>query len=161
MKRIINFLIPVALLIACNENSSIDNATNITKIDTLKKVKSLPESSSEKSDEVYVGKCAILVEPLQYKIDSLKKVYDSEKWAALLDDNLNYISKARTLLTANGIRIVNRKGIGFVYFKKADGQLTKMEISEFFWGVVLFNGKEEPIEADLTTIDEEYKRYMK
>jgi len=48
-----------------------------------------------------------------------------------------------------------------VKFKKENGKVTEQILSGMTWGVILFNGKADPIVADMTVIEKEYDRYMK
>jgi hypothetical protein len=111
--------------------------------------------------EIYSDPCVILIEPSEQKIDSLKKSNSEQDYAALVDDNVYYMSKSRDYLQSKNVKIIDRKAIGKVRFKKADGTIIGMDISKFYWGIILFNGHSNPIEANMTGIEADYNRFMK
>lgn len=164
MKRPIICLVACYFLISCGERAAIpteanrrpDQASTEIKKDTAKRT-----VSNAPREEIFTYPCAIIIEPTDKKIDSLQHAYSDQEYSSILDDNLHYVEIARELFKAKALKTIEKKPIGILKFKKADGNIAEMPITEFLWGVVLFNGKSDPIETDLTMIEEEYNRYMK
>jgi hypothetical protein len=164
MKQAIIFLSICCFLIACGQNDNISNNSNKKSYEAktgIKKDTVIKNPPNEIVGEIYNVPCAIVIEPTDKKIDSLQHVYSDQEYANLLDDNIHYLENARKLFKAKGLKMIEKKSMGTVKFKKQNGEFAEMPLSDFFWGVVLFNGKSDPIEADLTTIEEEYLRYMR
>jgi hypothetical protein len=107
------------------------------------------------------GPCAVFVAPTPDQIDTLKVKLGANNFYTSADDNMFNIAKSRTFLEGKKVPIVNKDAIGSVKFKKADGKIVEQQLSGMNWGVILFNGKSDPMVADMKNIEKDYNKYMK
>jgi len=105
--------------------------------------------------------CAVIIVPGDKKIDELKKNNSADDYNAIVDDNVNYEYESTTFLDSVKVKQINKRSEGWVVFKTSTGQISKMDLSRYNWAILLFNGKDKPVLADMTDIDAAYKTYMK
>jgi hypothetical protein len=48
-----------------------------------------------------------------------------------------------------------------VIFKSVSGENFEIKLDTLGWAILLFNGKNKPIQADMTVFESDYKAYMK
>ena len=110
-------------------------------------------------DTLITTPCAIFIEPTTAQIDSMKKIGEENFYVAA-DDYVFYMSSAGDFLDSMKIKQIYRKSIGTIGFQTSSGKLYKFNLNTFTWGLLLFNGKTAPLNADVTMVEEEYKPYM-
>lgn len=113
------------------------------------------------NDAPIQGPCAVFVAPTPEQIDSLKVKLGDEKFYTVADDNMLYISKSRTFLEGKKVTIINKDALGTIKFKKADGKIVEQKLMGMMWSVILFNGKSDPIVANMPDLEKDYNAYMK
>jgi len=94
--------------------------------------------------------CAVLYWPDEAKIERLKKKGNEEGFYTVADDNMYYVAQSREYLKKHKIksidshagtfRFVPVAGPAFVLDRRAD---------KYSWGLILFDGRHAPREADL------------
>jgi len=104
--------------------------------------------------------CAIILSPNLKKIDKLKKSTPESDYNEIVSDNIYYIDQATTYLDSVKVKRINMYSNGVLNFRSVSGQTFKMQLDSINWGVILFNGKDKPVSADITDIGDEYKTYM-
>ncbi|HEX9509384.1 MAG TPA: hypothetical protein VF939_02800 [Puia sp.] len=112
------------------------------------------------STDIITTPCAVLIDPTKEKLRSLKKENGEDNFYTIADDNQFYIGTAISYLDSIHCKMINRQSKGTLKFKTAAGKLVKMTLGKYDWAILLFNGKDDPIEADITTFKEEFQRYM-
>ena len=70
------------------------------------------------------------------------------------------IPNSRYLDSVKAKRIV-KETKGTLAFRTNKGQILKVNLDTLYWDIILFNGKSKPIKADMTSIQDDYKSYMK
>ena len=151
--RHLTFILIGFTLFGCDANTQSNNQT--TSQDNIKLVPSYENLDIDEISEP----CAVIISPTDTKINRLKKD-NGDDFYTVADDNLFYIGSARQLLDSLKTKTIDTEATGQLTFKQKDGAYTSIDLSEFYWGIILFNGKDAPIEADITTFVSEYKRYM-
>ncbi len=112
----------------------------------------------DEKKEVETGACAVFVAPTAAQIDSLKTKMGDNQFYAFASKKMTDISNARVFLESKKVLIVNKESVGSVFFKM-DGQKDfEQKISGIMWGIILFNGKSQPVVADMSNIEKEYNR---
>jgi hypothetical protein len=111
--------------------------------------------------EVKEGPCAIFVAPSAPQLDSIKVHMKEEDFYKMTDDNMLYMSNARIFLESKNISMSNVEANGIIKFKKSDGKIFEQKLSGLKWAIILFNGKSDPIIANMVGIENDYTRYMK
>jgi hypothetical protein len=147
----------VLTFISCNQNSetkTAETSTDSVSAETRKQKTIVPP------DTIITTPCAIMIEPTSEQIDSLKGG-NEEDFYTIADDNAFYMSGVTKLLDSTKTTTIYREAIGKIIFKLPNDKTIDINLSEFYWGALLFNGKTEPIKADITDIGTEYTRYMK
>lgn len=111
--------------------------------------------------EVLNFPCAVLIQPNSEKIEKLKKENSEDDYNTIVDDNLYYMSTSIEYLDSVKVKRVERQSEGSVTFKTTKGVVYKFNVDSLYWGILLFNGREKPIESDMTYINQDYESYMK
>lgn len=124
-------------------------------------IKTKPPLGKIKKINALTGRCAILVRPDNRKIALLKSKGSEDDYSAVVSDNEYYMGISSAFLDSVRIKQIARPAHGIVTFKSLSGQYFKMSLSPFYWGIILFNGRTKPIEADMTDIGANYQAYMK
>lgn len=104
---------------------------------------------------------ALIVTPSKSLIAKYQKENSEEDYNTIVDDDVYYLSQSEQYLDsvkANKIRV---KSVGVIRFKTSAGKTYTMRLDTIFFGVILFNGKDKPISADIVEIQPDYYRYMK
>jgi hypothetical protein len=120
-----------------------------------------PPLSKTKKISVLTGRCAVLVRPDNRKIALLKSEGAADDYAASVNDNEYYMGISSAFLDSVKLKQITRPAHGIVTFKSWSGQYFKVSLSPFYWGIILFNGRTKPVEADVTDIVTSYQAYMK
>jgi hypothetical protein len=107
------------------------------------------------------GPCAVFVAPTSAQLDSMRAHMKEQDFYSMTDDYMAYMSSARTFLETKKIPMSNVDANGSLKFKKQDGKIFEMKLSGLKWAVILFNGKNDPIIANMVGIENDYQRYMK
>lgn len=111
-------------------------------------------------DTLITAPCAVLVYPTLKKIDSMKKK-DGEDFYTIADDNQFYMGGSISYLDSVKVKQIVKDSKGILAFRTNTGQIFKTRLDTLYWDIILFNGKDKPIHADMMIIENDYKNYMK
>jgi hypothetical protein len=103
--------------------------------------------------------CVIFVSPSIEKTDSLKKVNEDDFYIAA-DDNLYYIGNARYFLDSINFKTIDVDSKNEIIFRQKNGIVNTVNLTDFYWGIILFNSVDTPKIADITVFETEFKSYM-
>ncbi len=145
----------VIFFIACNkkEKKSIKNRTS-ENIEISKKI----------TDTLRItNKCAVIFEPTANSIDKQKKEVGEEDFYISADDYLFYLNESNKFLEKQKIKIAHTKNDKILKFVSNDKSETiiKLNSEKETWGIYLFDPKRKPKKIDMTTTEEEFKKYIK
>ncbi|MES2288020.1 MAG: hypothetical protein V4547_20200 [Bacteroidota bacterium] len=157
MRTLISALIMLMIISCGQENKEKNNAISADK-DSIESHQ--VEPGDFKIGDIITTPCAIIVSPTESIIDSLIKD-NEEDFYTTADDQQFYLSKVREYLDSTNTRTIDIVSKGNLRFKLADGKIINIALDEYYWNVLLFNGKTEPIKIDITGFIEEFDRYMK
>jgi hypothetical protein len=103
-------------------------------------------------------RCAIIYWADSLKILDLKKK-DENGFYVAADDAMFYISKARTFLDSNNVKVIETDS-RIIDFYTNDKLLKRVDLNsnDKYWGVILFNGSNVPLEVGLTNIESEFEK---
>lgn len=105
--------------------------------------------------------CVIFISPTGIQLDTMKKVLGEERYYPVMDEQLYHMEMARIYADSVQIPIVEtRSDATPLIFKHPNGNLLNMDISQVYWGIILFNGKDFPVEVEITQFARECKKYM-
>ena len=154
MKRKL-YIILTLFLVSCGhknltQKTKPNDSTNDTKIEVKK---TLPD--------LITNSCVIIISPTEKKVDSLKTLNGEDDFYTIADDNQWYIGNARIYLDSIKAKSINSESKGRLKFKLESGEISEVDLNSFDWGILLFDGKNKPIDADITTFETEYNKYMK
>jgi hypothetical protein len=113
------------------------------------------------ANSVIVYSCAIVVFPSDIKISYLKKTNSADDYNTIVDDNENYQAESTSFLDSVKLKQIFKQSSGYMVFETANGQVFQINLNTYTWGVILFNGKSKPHDADMTDMQNAYKNYMK
>jgi len=158
-KSCLSFIILTVFIVSC-KHSTKTNKTAVQHKPTLltRKVDSVV---NVKNDTTIDYPCAVVIYPSVKAISKLKKTYSEDDYNTIVDDNQNYMDESLTYLDSVKTKKIQRESIGTVSFKTASGDIFEMKLDTLGWAVLLFNGKNKPIQADMTVFADNYKTYMK
>lgn len=109
---------------------------------------------------VLEGRCAVIVRPDNKKLQLMRKG-SKDDYATVVNDNEYYMGTAIAFLDSSKMRQIEKPAHGVVIFRSSTGRYFKIPLASFYWGIILFNGRTKPIEADVTDIGADYRTYMK
>ncbi|MFI5159038.1 MAG: hypothetical protein ACHQF4_09230 [Sphingobacteriales bacterium] len=144
------------ILVSCRYN---DNKASIPHKSILLTHKA--NAVYKDNDMVIDFPCAVVVFPSDKAINKLKKSYSEGDYNTIIDDNLNYMDESLTYLDSVKTKKVERKSNGMIAFKTASGERYEVKLDTLSWAILLFNGKNKPIQADMTVFADNYQTYMK
>lgn len=157
-KSCLIFVFLTAFLVSCKHNAKKDKAVVQHKPALLAhKV----DTGVKDNNATIDFPCAVLVYPSDKAISKLKKSYSEDDYNTIVDDNQNYMDESLTYLDSVKAKKIQRESMGSVSFKTASGETFEMKLDTLGWAVLLFNGKNKPIQADMTLFEDNYKAYMK
>lgn len=105
---------------------------------------------------------AVIIQPSARLIDIIKKENPKDDdYDAILDDDVRYMSQSEDFLDSLKVKKVQRESEGSMKFKALSGKVYTMKLDTMFFGIILFNGKDKPINADIVEIQDDFDRYMK
>ncbi|MBO2032657.1 hypothetical protein J4D99_14765 [Siccationidurans ginsengisoli] len=110
---------------------------------------------------VLEGRCAVIVRPDNRKIALMKKQGSEEDYNTVVADNQYYMGISLYFLDSVKVRQIEKPAHGVIIFKSSTGHYFTVSLTPFDWGIILFNGRAKPIEADVTDIESSYRAYMK
>lgn len=149
MKKLI-IIISLFTLVACGHT----NSDTSQKVYTEKKKKSIEDAN------IITSSCAIFVRPDSIKIAKLRKENSEDDYNTIVDDNEYYMGISSAFLDSTKTKIIHRNASGILNFKTLTDKTYNLNLNSTYWGIILFNGKEKPVEADMTFINEDYESYM-
>ncbi|WP_217220458.1 hypothetical protein [Mucilaginibacter paludis] len=113
-------------------------------------------------NNIIIKPCAIIVKPNSRLISKVKKeMNDDEAFYIATDDYMFYMAQAELYLDSVKANKIRRLSEGSVKFNTISGRTFVMKLDTLFFGVLLFNGKDKPITADITDLQADYQKYMK
>ena len=104
--------------------------------------------------------CAILIYPTEAQVRKMEKE-NGEDFNTIADDNQYYMGTSTKYLDSIHCRTIDTSAHGPMRFLTASGQVIKLNLGKYDWAILLFNGKDTPVEADIMSMPENYKKYMK
>lgn len=105
---------------------------------------------------------AVIIQPSARLIDIIKKENPKDDdYDTILDDDVWYMSQSEDFLDSLKVKKVQRESEGSMKFKALSGKVYTMKLDTMFFGIILFNGKDKPINADIVEIQDDFDRYMK
>lgn len=104
--------------------------------------------------------CAIFIMPTSKMTDSLQSA-NEDMYDVILDDNMHYMNLTRDYLDSLDMSIIDTVAEGKLKFKTTTNNVFEVNLSQNAWEVILFNGKDEPVEIDITNYETEIKKYLK
>lgn len=106
------------------------------------------------------SKCAIIVQPTDKQIQQLRK-QGQDAFDTVLDDCMYYLGESRTLLDSLHIRTVEIPADGELVCVLPGRIKTTVDLKNYYWKILLFNGKQAPVDADITAMGDACEKYMK
>lgn len=113
-----------------------------------------------KTSDTITLPCAVTIEPTTHQIDSMKSGKDSADVFTAFDDDVFYMSTASHYLDSMKTKLINKPSKGNLIFKTISGEIYNVNLNNKYWAILLFNGKDKPIEGDITDISVDYQQYM-
>lgn len=107
------------------------------------------------------SKCAIAVIPDTSWINEQQRSMSEDEWNTIVGDRQYYQSLAEETLETNGIKVVYRfNERRYIRFVKRNGRTFTIDRAkkEDLWGLILFNGKDDPVlwhDTDITKVVKE------
>ncbi len=157
-KSCLFFVVLTAFLASCKHSIKKDRAVVQHKPTLLThKV----DTEVREKNAVIDFPCAVIVYPSDKAVSKLKKSYSEDDYNTIVDDNQNYMAKSLTYLDSVKAKKIQRESTGMVSFKTVSGETFEIKLDTLGWAVLLFNGQNKPIQADMTAFEDNYKGYMK
>jgi len=110
--------------------------------------------------QVITSPCAVLIRPNLQNLEKLKKENSEDDFNTIVDDNQYYMATSIQYLDSLKVKILHRNSEGSLIFKTTQGTIFILQTDSVYWGVLLFNGRTKPLEADMTVINQDYESYM-
>jgi hypothetical protein len=114
---------------------------------------------AEKCASPHTGPVAVFIDPTDEEIAAMKKEYGEEDFDTVADDAMYYSWQATEFLNGLNIPTCSTKDESHLFVTK-DGREYRMDRACDGWCLILWNGKEEPVYADMAEIFT-YEPYLK
>lgn len=115
----------------------------------------------ETNDSIRQGPCVVFVAPTTAQIDSLKAKMSQKDFFAMADSKMMAMAASRQFVATKQVPVYDVEASGSIKFKKKNGAVVEQKLTGMTWGVILFNGKADPITANMVGLENDYTRYMK
>ena len=166
MKPVTSFIsiaVAAVVLIGCHSSTQPTRLKKSVK-KPLPSVKNVAvKRITSRSDTLIVDSTAAVFTIIDsVEIEKRKKKYGDDDFYTAADDFVFASSEAHNYLQKQKIRIIDVRGQQFLKFVKADRSAVVIRldtISQLF-NLYLFNTAKAPVNADMTNVEEEYKRYF-
>ncbi|HEY0667867.1 MAG TPA: hypothetical protein VGD22_06800 [Sphingobacteriaceae bacterium] len=149
------------ILVACNQKK--DN--KLSQVKEIKQQAGKVDSSSNafvQSETLQINEAsAVYFHPDSIKLQKLEQTL-GDKFFADAEVSMGNLSTSRDYLIRNKIKVVETEARQLT-FKKADGTVKTVDLSnsKYTWGLLLFNGIDDPIEVDMAKPEKATDAYMK
>ncbi len=135
------------------------------KHDQDSKLRSLVHNTSNnlqhRNLEVITSPCAVIISPNLKKLEELKRGNTENDFNTIVDDNQYYLAGSIQYLDSLKVKIIHINSEGSLVFRIPHGTIFKFRADSVYWGVLLFNGRTKPLNADITNINQDYESYMR
>ena len=135
--------------------------TSCNRLEKKTITKTKPKLTQPRNSNFIEGPCAVIIRPDGEKIELLKKKSSEDEYATVVDDNEYYLGTSIEFLDSVKLKRIEKSSTGVLTFKSSLGQTFNLPLDSLYWGIILFNGRSKPIEADVTDINTDYHSYMK
>jgi hypothetical protein len=137
------------------------SGNTIQKLD-ITKTQIMKELSPSVMDTLAIDKKAtVFYQPDSLQIELRIKEVGAADFRAGADDYIYYVNTSAEYLEKQGLPVLDAKNKKYLKFILADGKIRviRLDTLEELWGVYLFDPKKQPFAADISMIEEEYKKY--
>ena len=151
-----HLIFTILILFSCINNNTSKKIQKVRNLDN-----NLNESNHQElitSEEISFP-CAIFLSPPKKFIDSLKQE-DGKGFHNSILEIITYFSEAKKYFELHKIKSVEKISVGKLKFHLIDQSDTTLNLKGFYWGILLFNGKEAPIHMGRSDFDMEVGEYM-
>ena len=104
---------------------------------------------------------AVIVRPNMRQINAKKNKYGSDVFGTVLNAGMLYMYESQHYLDSIQAYKVERETEGVMKFKTTKGEIYTMKLDTLFYDIILFNGKDKPVYADMGNMLKSYSDYMK
>ena len=104
--------------------------------------------------------CAVVFHPDSLKLKRLKNESTAEEYDIIIDDAMYYLNQSSNFLNEKGIKLVDTESNKIIFIKENKEYLF-INLDSLYWGIILFDGKQNPKIVEMTNIEEEYNGYFK
>jgi hypothetical protein len=104
---------------------------------------------------------AVIVRPNMRQINARKNKYGSEVFGTVLNAGMLYMYESQHYLDSIQTYKIERETEGIMKFKTNKGEMYTMKLDTLFYDIILFNGKDRPVYADMGNMPDSYAGYMK
>lgn len=104
---------------------------------------------------------AVYFHPDSIKLDKLEEAM-GENFFTAAEESMFNISSSREFLIKQKVKILETEARE-LHFKKSDGSVKVIDLQDakYTWGLFLFNGQSDPVQADLKDPAKQFNAYMK
>jgi len=104
---------------------------------------------------------AVIVRPNMRQINAKKNKYGSDVFGTVLNAGMLYMYESQHYLDSIQAYKVERETEGVMKFKTTKGEIYTLKLDTLFYDIILFNGKDKPVYADMGNMAGSYAGYMK
>jgi len=104
--------------------------------------------------------CAVVFRPDSLKLKKLKNESTPDEYDIIIDDAMYYLNQSSIFLNEKDVKLVDTES-NKVIFIKENKEYLFINLDSLYWGIILFDGKQNPKIVEMTNIEEEYNGYFK
>jgi len=146
------------LLSACQNKKQKE--TEVAKSDSISATSSISISKND-LDTLITTPCPVFIYPTVEQIDKMKgSAKDSDDFYTGADDYQYYMGEAGEFLDSIKAKSITRDAKGSIAFKTTGGKTYNILVDTRKWSIILFDAKSKPFNADITSFQDDYKKYM-
>lgn len=151
-------------LVACTGTYKKDTKQQKPEKGSSAKAFSKPPASF--SDTLYINTAsAVFYRPDSLQLEKIKAETNIQRFDGIMHEYESQMNNARDVLKQYWpkIKIIETDSARYILFGKEDGQLTYIDLNtkNDICGMILFNGKKDPEQADMMNIDTDLDFYFK
>ena len=148
----------IFMLFACNQNKDLKEVQKVQKAAKEANV----EGTFVHSATVKIsGPMAVYFHPDSAKLSRMEQSM-GEQFFTKAEESMYDISTSRDYLIKQKVKVLETEARE-LHFQKDDGSVKVIDLSDpkFTWGLFLFNGKADPVQADMRKPEKQFDNYMK
>jgi len=150
----------LSISLACQQATENKQEKKVLHKESAATRRKVSVKTETRAESVSTFPCAILYEADPTKIKAFKAKMNEEDFYTVADDSMWYLAQAREFLEKQNVEIVDTKESKILLTGKNHKPVQIDVPIDQCAALYFYDGINPPVEADLTMVDEDYKKFI-